>query len=181
MPWWPFGGAPLTLHVRRTDHKGSGVADMQLARPARLDAIAEHLENEIKMPWAAGAEVPKGRSWVLHNAAVESFALHARNVIDFFYTRPKKEDVVVGHFFGRARAWDSLRPPLTATLKRAKDRADREVSHLTYTRIRVREADKPWPVREITRDIQAVIDVFVQGGDWVPSNIKTLRYRELLP
>src|SRR5205809_3763006 len=102
------------------------------------------------MLWGAAKAIGSAPSTTLKNCAIESFALHARNLIDFFYTPPAKaDDVVAAHFFTDPGAWDSHRPACPAALGDAKGRANKEVSHLTYGRLLVAPDKKQWPVDEI--------------------------------
>jgi hypothetical protein len=145
--------------------------------------IAEHLAYELKMLWAAGGAMLSraAPNTVLQNCAVESFALHARNVIDFFYTEPKQDDVVAEHFFSDPSRWMALRPGITPTLDAARKRANKEVSHLTYSRLLVPTEQKGWPVRDIVGDLDSALSVFTEKADLLPADVAILRYRHLLP
>jgi hypothetical protein len=75
--------------------------------------IAEHLRYEIAMLWATGSEIRRGAyPWAARNSLVESFALHARNVVDFFFTEPVDDDVVARHFFKDESSWVRVRPEI---------------------------------------------------------------------
>ena len=144
--------------------------------------IAEHLRYEIAMLWACGTEIRRGGyPWAASNSLVESFALHARNVVDFFFTEPVGDDVVARHFFRDETAWAGIRTAIPATLATAKKRANKEVSHLTYSRLAVSPNDKPWPVEEIVREVDTVLRIFCERADLLPDGVKLLRYKELLP
>lgn len=123
-----------------------------------------------------------GYTAVVHNALVESFALHARNMVDFFYNdSPQPDDAVASQFFSNPLMWQTVRPPLTADLQTAKARANKEISHLTYARLLVAPSQKSWPVDSIVRDIDAVLATFCENADLLPERVKLLRYRQLLP
>jgi hypothetical protein len=146
----------------------------------RLD-VARHLRYELRMLWDSGNALAGLHSQTISNALVESFALHARNLIDFYYATPQQDDVVAEHFFSDPAAWARVRPTKTTTLDGAKTRANKEVSHLTYTRLSVSADKKGWPTDEIIRDLDAVLRVFCTEADLLPEDVQVFRYRELLP
>lgn len=92
---------------------------------AERDAIAGHLKYEFQMLCASANAMGQANA-ILNNCVVESFALHARNLIDFFYTPPQKDDVVAAHFFGKPNVWVAVRPEMAQILEVAKGRANRE-------------------------------------------------------
>ncbi|MFZ0291286.1 MAG: hypothetical protein WB616_20095 [Candidatus Sulfotelmatobacter sp.] len=64
---------------------------------------------------------------------LSSFAIHLRNLIDFFYTQPgdaRNDDVVAADFFDPASAWNLGAIP--KSLNDARERANKEISHITY-------------------------------------------------
>jgi hypothetical protein len=148
-----------------------------------LAQIAEHLHYEIAMLWSSGLCVQRGGGYptAVQNCILESFALHARNVIDFFYTDPIGDDVVARHFFSREDAWAQVRPAAAAVLVAAKKRANKEVSHLTYSRLVVSPEKKPWQYADIVKEIDVVLRVFCDNADRLPDKVKLLEYKDLLP
>ena len=110
------------------------------------------------------------------NAVLESFAVHVRVLIDFFYSEnPRKDDIIAEHFFLTPNRWQGIRPPKSETLVKAKTRANKLLAHLTYTRLK-ENLDKRWPVAEIMKDIENVLDFFLQnvpkellGSRWEPN------------
>jgi hypothetical protein len=151
--------------------------------PASRDAIASHVAYEIRMMWASGAEMMAGtgRSWAQRNALVEVFAVHTRNLIDFFYGTGKRDDVVAADFFSDKRRWQAIRPALTQRLRSAKKRANKEMSHLTYSRLQVAANQKGWDATAITRDFDSVLQAFFERADLLPDEVRLLKYKELLP
>jgi len=147
---------------------------------AQREAITAHLTYELQMLWASSAAMGQANRTV-NNCVVESFALHARNIIDFFYTPPQKDDVVAAHFFSTHGAWSAVCPTIAPILETAKGRANKEISHLTYTRCAVAPEDKPWPAPDIVSALDRVLAVFCEHADLLPDPVRILRYRELLP
>jgi len=115
------------------------------------------------------------------NAAIESFAIHARNLIHFLYAdRPKSDEVTASKYFMGRVKWEDVRPVISDILKSAWGRADREIAHLTFERQKVTLAKKGWPVAEIHRDIFSVLGLFLLR---VPDSLLSpalLKYRKTL-
>ena len=130
-----------------------------------LKRVSHHLHYELWMLSETANALSSGiseRGWRL-NSLLETFVLHVRAVSDFFYAERKKEDdVLAADFFPDGR-WASLRPNETDLLKRARNRAHKEIVHLTYERLNVTPETKPWPFLEIVRDVDSVLRVFLEN------------------
>jgi len=107
---------------------------------------------------------PAERLSVLHNALIESFAIHARVLLDFFYgstNSRNQDDVFPEHFFLDAEMWRAERPYLSDEDKKLiKRRVGKEIAHLTYARQKVELEDKPWPISDIVDVIDAAAKKF---------------------
>jgi hypothetical protein len=103
-----------------------------------LDYSGEHLLYEIEMFRWLASELPGKKESNECSAFVESFALHLRNLIDFFYTEPFDDDVVAEYFYDDPSKWGRATTATPPVLLAAKKRADKEVSHLTKTRLHPR-------------------------------------------
>ena len=139
-----------------------------------LRKSSNHLHYELQMfqglvqGMASGIA---GEKNVISNSLVEAFAIHVRILIHFFYSdNPQKDDVIAGHFIEN---WKTLAPKKTEVLKVAKTRADKEVAHLTFSRLKVTPEKKGWNFVEISNDLQVVINKFIElvprdilGGRW---------------
>jgi len=64
------------------------------------------------------------------SALLESFGIHLRNLIDFFYTSRLKPDDVIAEDF--CPGWSET---ISGTLKAAKEGANKEISHLTLCKL----------------------------------------------
>jgi hypothetical protein len=107
----------------------------------------------------------------LHNSVVEAFAGHLRNLLMFLYPDvypPRPDDVLAHHFLAgpspRDR-WLKVRPRLSPQLRRAKDRADKEIAHLTSKRIAGSRAAKDWRFVELGSELRSLIEIFVREAD----------------
>ena len=114
------------------------------------------------------------QGWLL-NALLESFVIHVRGLIDFFYIEePKTDDVIAADFFTEATAWKKIRPPLSDSLSTSRKRAHKEIAHLTYARLEVTPETKGWKFVEIANEIRSVMDLFIRN---VPKNLLGERWK----
>jgi hypothetical protein len=101
------------------------------------------------------------------NALIESFVVHLRCLLDFLYPprNRRPDDVIAEDYFESPAAWENVRPPISAKLRKARDRAGKEMAHLTYARLDVAPQAKPWPFVELTNEISNLLDAFLQNVD----------------
>ena len=127
---------------------------------------SEHVCYEIWMLDQVGRALAYGLTGIepLHNALINSFAIHARNLIDFLYkakAEVKSDMIIAEHYFSDPEKWKTIRSEKTNDLKHAKIRCDKQVAHLTYTRQR----KENWNFAAIAREIFALISVFLDNID----------------
>lgn len=96
------------------------------------------------------------------NLLIESFVLHARVLIDFFYSERKyKDDVIAQDLLPSTILWADFRPVLSTTLKEAKKKADKQLAHLSLDRINLKNNNKHgWRFQEINQEIEDIIQCF---------------------
>lgn len=94
----------------------------------------------------------------LWNLALEGYLLHARNLIDFFYEskNPKPDDVLAIDF---APSWKTTRPPRSELLTMARQRMNKMLSHLTYSRRELKLFS--WATGDIRKQLEALIEQFL--------------------
>lgn len=103
---------------------------------------------------------------VIRNALIESFVLHARALLDFFYPEnPKADDVIVDDFFKMGSEWCKLCPPKSTLLSTVHKRVGKEIAHLTYARQKVTIDEKRWRHSEISREISELMAKFLKEVD----------------
>ncbi len=120
------------------------------------------------------------RGW-LQNALLESFIIHVRALLDFFYTNdPKSDDIVALDYFSDKELWKTLRPTLSRTLRIAKKRAGKEVAHLTYARLKTSPENKTWAFMDITTEVQAIVSIFLKNtpGSLLASQWESPQYKQ---
>jgi hypothetical protein len=110
---------------------------------------------------------------------VESFAINVRNLTDFFFEKPKREDdAAATHFIHDPVVWrdkynkDSLKKDYSA-LHEARERANKGVAHITLGLKREERLGKEYPVDAISNELELVIKAFLKdvnkgylGGRW---------------
>jgi hypothetical protein len=128
------------------------VTDQQL-----IDYSGEHLLHELSMLWELAALLPSRKASTETSAFVESFGIHLRNLIDFFYQKGKGNDVTAWDFFDTPSAWTAKKP---LALTNAHTRANKELSHLTQARISGSPPEKAWDTVGLVKEIDTVAREF---------------------
>ena len=135
--------------------------------PEELQQASNHLFYEIWMFETLAQTMAlgiAGRGNVINNSLLEAFAIHVRALIGFFYSEsPRKDDIIADDFFTSPNDWQKMRPQKTELLDKAKKRADKEVAHLTYTRLDITPEQKHWDFVKIYNDLQVLIKLFLNN------------------
>ena len=143
-------------------------------RPKRstfeLQAVSAHLLYEIEMladlVEAMGAVdtgfTTTGSEWAVRNALLESFTIHARSLVGFFYPRrPQPDDAIAEDFFDDD-TWSRRGAPENPSWSRVRRRVGKEIAHLTYQRHNPYEDAATWPHGKIFLELAAVVGDFVR-------------------
>src|ERR1035438_5914445 len=130
---------------------------MALTDRELLDYSAEHLMHELSMLWEIGEALPGRPAGTETSALLESFAVHLRNLIEFFFFNKKEGYVRAQDFFENPAEW---RPALTPDLKNLLARANNEVSHLTINRINGNPPSKIWDTAAMVEQIEMIAKLF---------------------
>lgn len=96
----------------------------------------------------------------LANAVLESWVMHARNLIDFFYGSKQQDDIVMLDFVGEIIGSFGF-PEISEELSDARRRANKEMAHLTSTRIGISPDEKQWAFGLITNQIIDRMKAFI--------------------
>lgn len=113
--------------------------------------------HELSMLWELADILPKRKASTETSAFVESFGVHLRNLIDFFYREAHGDDVTAQDFLDATTTWKPAEP---ATLTKAHQRANKELSHLTQARISGSPPEKAWDTVALLKDIDAIAKDF---------------------
>jgi hypothetical protein len=105
------------------------------------------------------------RDRVVKNAMVESTCVHARALAAFLYPEKfarRDGDVTAEHYIVDLATWTRERQDMPPILVLVKERAGKEIAHLTSDRKEYDDPDKEWPLQEIVNTIQAKFRLFVK-------------------
>jgi hypothetical protein len=127
----------------------------------------EHLWYEVSMFFHTGRSLPFGAmspavEWNI-NAVLESFVIHLRNLLDFFYPvgKPRKTDVVAAEYFEGNDLTPDF-PTESPLLLAAKLRAHKHVSHLTTERIAGSAPEKAWHPEPLMVEMALLLRLFTE-------------------
>jgi len=113
--------------------------------------------------WWAAINAPTYMAQTAHNALVESFATHVRNLDAFLHATPTGDDMWAGDWFAPGE-WDSVREPLPfEALRAARRRVNKEIAHLTYARVEV--GSPVWPHQEVVEHLRSDLFRFIDSVD----------------
>lgn len=114
---------------------------------------------------------------VLNNAIVESRLIHVRNLLDFFEHSPSpRDDVLCTHYgFGAS---------IIPVEKQYRDKLNKDVTHLTYSRTKRSEADKEWPpaqaILPVLRRCRSFAEYVLETGTSYGSKTRKEQWEALL-
>jgi hypothetical protein len=118
-------------------------------------------------------------------AVLESFTIHARSLIEFFFPPPKldKRGIYVWHYIDRER-WATLAPPtIPPVLKEVVTRTGTEIAHLSFERLKKQPDEWHWDVPGIWSAFNPVLDAFCREVDhkllyvsWIPMKVGPLMH-----
>jgi hypothetical protein len=98
-----------------------------------------------------------------HDALIESWTIHVRNMMHFLRaTKPQPDDVLARDFFTGAD-WQKLLPrrPRDDAEKHIDRRINKDIVHLTYARTKVIPQTRSWQVGAITTKVGADLQIFL--------------------
>jgi len=130
-----------------------------------------HVAYEIQLFHVAYAMWLKpeiNRNDLLRNVFIETFILHTRNLYEFFYrqkkNQPRVDDMIVDDFLSNKRLiiFRANRTKKTEIDRIfIKKRADKELAHISYYRLRKTPTTKAWKIPEIYNQMQKTIKAFL--------------------
>jgi len=102
----------------------------------------------------------------INNLIIESLAVHTRVLIDFFYSEKnanKPNDLVAQDLLSDEINWKRIRPEEADVLFNAKNKADKQLAHLSLWRIKLSKDElKGWGKMfpDIERELKDLINFF---------------------
>ncbi len=114
------------------------------------------------------------------NLLIESLAIHSRVLIGFFYPENEQKkylnDLIAQDFLPNIN-WSLTRPVLTDILQEARNKADKQLAHLSVWRFKLSQDNKKhWNPVVISRDLEKVIEEFYKLID---EDVKVVEGEEL--
>jgi hypothetical protein len=144
-----------------------------------IDYSGEHLMHELSMLWELAEILPqRTKGTAEYVALLESFAIHLRNLIEFFCFVSEGDYVRAQEFFDDPSAWPA-RSKLTPNLKDALRRANEEVSHLTTGRISGSPPEKAWDTTALLTEIGTVAREFATKASAKKLHSKVVEFLKL--
>ena len=146
-----------------------GIMDNRKKRNKKeLQRASNHLNYEILMFKALANELKSSdlKDRFIKDALFESFLIHLRGLLYFFYTESSRyDDVIVEDFFPCSKEkWLKVRLPKSDYLQKVQEKINKEVAHLTYYRLDVTTKEKLWRFfPKIAEEINKVIDIFLKN------------------
>lgn len=130
----------------------------------KLRRTAEHVYYEISMFHFTTIYLEKMRNPPIYlvNALLESWCIHLRNLLDFFYTSTAnryRDDVLAEDYISDLQQFKQTRAK-TRTFAHIKKRVAKQIAHLTYHRNVYNRKTKPWPYKQIYGQIYPTVTAF---------------------
>jgi hypothetical protein len=152
----------------------------------KLDEVSEHLEYEVTMFFKTAillhdlqCGVLKSEILILKNLLIESFVIHARNLIFFLYPlspnennrkyKKKDDDILAADIICVKDYWKEKYPDRPTNLDDVYVRTNKLAAHLTYSRIQFSKEKKDWEYLKIANtlgaDLKDFFDIISEPGD----------------
>jgi hypothetical protein len=139
--------------------------------PEALLAASAHLRYEVQMLQATMKALPGAGDQFTQNVLLESFLIHARNLVHFLSSQSdESSDVLAEDFFGGDRkVWETIFAEAAESKNAFQDfkrRAGKEMAHLTYDRLQLPAGGgKPWDPQMLGKAILDGIRLFLKRVD----------------
>jgi hypothetical protein len=106
--------------------------------------------------------------WVVFNGLLNTFSIHARNLIQFLYAnsmgKVKQSDVIIEYYVNEVDLSNNL-PVISKLLDEVIIKANKQVAHLTVERIEYEDHGKAWNFIEIANEI---LQIFSKVSEFIP-------------
>ena len=133
-----------------------------------LRKASEHLYYEFWMLVGLARILSSGSfgPGVISNGLIESFTIHARLLLDFFFDqKPRPDDVLAAHYITDLAAWEMYRGDESNLLKKLDARVGKEIAHLTYGRLTVAPQEKAYEFLAIAKELHSLMERFNERAD----------------
>jgi hypothetical protein len=137
--------------------------------PSELEALAAEFRYEYVMMATAGMsldalapgndpELAEEEYDLLRNAWVEALLMHTRNIVEFFKSKPTRDDVVAHHYVADWTEADG--GPELAWLDGMTRSINKRMAHITAYRVRVPRQDDGRGVHDVCLTVHRLWDQF---------------------
>lgn len=102
------------------------------------------------------------------SAITDSFLLHARRMIEFFYCTSNDvfpDDILAEDFFTTYQVWRNIRPAYPPILDQAKSKLSKLLVHFTYQVTDYSSGKMTWEVSEIYMGVFFALQEFIKNVD----------------
>jgi len=139
-----------------------------------LQKASEHIFYEVWMFYQTLTFLRKAQNLIERNILLDAFAVHTRNLFDFFYPKAKlkADDIIVSDYLPNLKNFN-LKKTKKKNLLFIVRKTDKQVAHLTYARNRYNQKTKSWPFVDIGIKMYKTIDAFYSA---LPELYKKWRY-----
>lgn len=166
---WPYNTSVIGSFVS-TNFEGYLMSANPCPSLSDLHDIVAHLEYEYRMLWSTASLLSRYQDMPAlsddnqdaANSFLESFAVHARNLKEFFFHSPSEDNVRAEHFFSDPEVWKKGRLPMPTEIKEIDRLANKQISHLTYARVALNDDERTWNVAQITNAFGAEMSRFTR-------------------
>ena len=154
-------------------------AEKHLSREVELLRWNASFLNGFFMSELSFSQVAGDIANALRETSLDSFAMHARNLIDLLYLRnhfngDRSTDIVIEDYLGEDVVEDRL-IGITDNLERAKTKADKLVAHLSMQRETFSYYEKSWIYSQVAVDLlEALRSVIYE----IPDELQSDRLKE---
>lgn len=145
--------------------EGAGMATGRRIKKSEreLEGIAHEVQYEVDMMRNAARLLRSARDRVHRTFYLELFLLHLRNMREFLYCTSTNPDDVAAEDFISPDDWSSIRPPLGPKISKERERLNRALAHLSYSRLIYNKTGKGWYVETMRGEIEGTLETFFRA------------------
>jgi hypothetical protein len=150
------------------------------------DYAADHVSYELTMLYETAMRLKRDKAidtdWILKNAFIESFTIHARALALFLYKGPKLAgDVTAEQYVKDVAAWKAARGNIPPELQEVIDRTGKEIAHLTTGRHPAGNPKKGWSIEHVYRMFFAPLHLFLRHAEPARLDVSVRAFISALP
>lgn len=129
-----------------------------------LFSATEHIKYELDMFNYADKQLQRtDLSDKEKNVYLETFVIHTRCLLDFLYTpeNVKPDDILAEHYIDNPEVYIENFSEMHEILKKARNRANKDLAHLTYSRVLETSNEEKW-TSKISEEITLAFAKFLE-------------------